>query len=81
MRESLRAFFESYQRAWDALDGSAIARHYHPSANILDGDGLNSFATLDELVDKFQRNCDAFRELGYGGSEWVEGACVESGGG
>ena len=64
----IEALFDAYRRAWDALDGAAIAAHYLEPAWIQDGDGLCSYATRDELAAKFNANCRAFASMGYAGT-------------
>lgn len=79
MPESLREFFNSYQSAWDALDGPKIAAHYLPTANIYDGDGFGAFGCQEDLASKFEANCRAMKGFGYSGSEYFEEKSIESG--
>ncbi len=65
MPSELEQFFASYLKGFDTFDASLIASHYRLPANILDGDGLCSYLSEDELRKKFSANCKSFKEMGY----------------
>lgn len=79
LNNALTDFFSSYQRAWDRLQGDEIASHYSARPNILDGDGFCAYAGVEELVAKFEANCEAFRQRGYRGSSFTIEYCSCSG--
>jgi hypothetical protein len=75
----LTRFFNSYQCGWDSLSAGSIASHFRIPASIMDGDGLRTYLSIEELTAKFERNCDSFKAIGYRGSEFLAGCYTQNG--
>ncbi|MFK8050825.1 MAG: hypothetical protein AB8B81_20535 [Halioglobus sp.] len=73
MLSELTEFFTSYRNAWDRFSGADIAAHYRIPTIIMDGDGLSTYTSREELVSKLQTNCDTFKNMGYLNAEFLVG--------
>lgn len=61
----LLGLFRTYTAAFDGFNPESIAKQYTLPCAISDSDGNQVFNTLESLVEKFQANCDAMKNIGY----------------
>ncbi len=61
----LLGLFTAYTDAFDKFDAHAIANQYCLPCAISDADGNLTFTEHSALVEKFEKNCDAMKEMGY----------------
>lgn len=62
--------FQKYSEAFDSFDPEAIVSLYKLPCATLDGDGVNVFSSKERLIEKFEKNCEAMKAMGYQGSEF-----------
>ena len=79
MLGKLTSFFNSYQCGWDSFGAGSIASHFRIPASIMDGDGLQTYLSIEELTAKFERNFDSFKAIRYRGSEFLVGCYTHNG--
>ncbi|WP_148716564.1 hypothetical protein [Chitinolyticbacter meiyuanensis] len=62
---SLAAFFASYRAAFDALDGEAVATHYHEPSGIVTAEGYVHWPKRADACANMVALCALYREQGY----------------
>ena len=73
LTSDVRAFFESYQDAFDSIDGQRIAALYHIPTVTMRGDGsIHSLQSREELARFFQGVADNYQKDGYAGGRFDE---------
>lgn len=65
MPADIRAFFDAYQAAFDALDGAAIAALYAEPSAIAQGGRLTHWPTREPVEQNMVALCDLYRGKGY----------------
>jgi hypothetical protein len=75
----LRAFFERYAAAFNALDGGAVAALYaEPSAIAQDGK-FTYWATTAQVQENMVALCKLYQERGFQSTDWELGAYLNQG--
>jgi ketosteroid isomerase-like protein len=62
---NLTAFFESYRDAFNQLDASAVARHFHTPSMLISGQGRVVWTTPDEVLANMQALVAHYRADGF----------------
>ena len=70
MPSEIRAFFESYRAAFNALDGDAVARLYAVPSGIADDTGYEHWPTYEPIRKNMVALCELYREDGYVSAEF-----------
>jgi ketosteroid isomerase-like protein len=73
LTSDVRAFFDRYKDAFDAIDGQRIAALYHIPTVTMRGDGsIHSLQSRQELARFFQGVADDYQKDGYAGGRFDE---------
>jgi len=73
LTSDVRAFFETYQEAFDSIDGQRIAALYCIPAVTMRADGsIHILQSRDELARFFQGVADTYQRDGYAGGRFEE---------
>ena len=73
LRSNVRAFFESYQAAFDSIEGERIAALYHiPTVTMRGAGSIHSLQSREELARFFQGVADSYQKDGYAGGSFEE---------
>jgi hypothetical protein len=79
MPAEIRAFFESYRVAFNALDGEAVARLYAVPSGIADETGYEHWPTFEPIRKNMVALCALYRENGYVSAEFEPAAFIFQG--
>ena len=79
MPAEIRAFFESYKSAFDALDGEAVARLYAVPSGIASDTGYTHWPTAEPIRKNMVALCELYRENGYVSAEFAPSAFIAQG--
>ena len=79
MPADIRAFFESYRVAFNALDGEAVARLYAVPSGIASDTGYTHWPTLEPIRENMVALCELYRESGYVSAEFEPVAFIAQG--
>jgi hypothetical protein len=77
MPAEIRAFFESYRRAFNALDGDLIARLYAVPSGIASDGGYEHWPSFESIRENMVALCKLYRENGYVEATFEPGAFIE----
>ncbi len=72
-------FMDRYARAFNALDGAAVAALYAQPAGILDSTGYTHWQTTDEIAVNMVALCAHYRSNGYRHNAFVLRSCIAQG--
>jgi SnoaL-like domain len=79
MPTEIRAFFERYRVAFNALDGEAIAHLYAVPSGIASDTGYEHWATFEQVRENMVALCQQYRENGYVAASFESASCLEQG--
>ena len=79
MPAEIRAFFERYRSAFDALDGEAIAGMYAVPSGIASDSGYTHWPTIEAVRQNMVALCGLYRENGYVSAEFAPHVFVAQG--
>ena len=79
MPTEIRALFERYRVAFDALDGEAVARLYAVPSGIASDTGYEHWATFDHVRENMVSLCQLYRENGYVAASFEQASYLEQG--
>jgi ketosteroid isomerase-like protein len=65
MSTEIRAFFESYRNAFNALDGEAVARLYAVPSGIASDTGYEHWPAYEPIRDNMVALCKLYKDNGY----------------
>src|SRR4029077_15874514 len=65
MSTQIRAFFESYRNAFNALDGEAVARLYAVPSGIASDSGYTHWPAFEPIRENMLALCELYRKNGY----------------
>lgn len=65
MPAEIRAFFERYRDAFNALDGEAVARLYAVPSGVASDTGYEHWASFDAVRRNMVALCEQYRQGGY----------------
>ena len=75
----MRAFFERYRSAFDALDGEAVARLYAVPSGIASDSGYTHWPAVEPIRKNMVALCALYRANGYVGTEFEPVAFIAQG--
>ena len=79
MPPDLVAFFESYRRAFDALDRDAVAALYATPCGIASDSSYTHWATAEQVRDNMTKLCELYRKNGYVAARFEPAAFIAQG--
>jgi hypothetical protein len=79
MPAEIRALFERYRLAFDALDGEAVAGMYAVPSGIASDTGYTHWSTAEPIRKNMVALCDLYRENGYVSAEFKPVAFIAQG--
>ncbi len=79
MPAQLRAFFERYRDAFNALDGEAVARLYAVPSGIASDTGYEHWPAYEPIRDNMVALCKLYRDNGYLEARVEPERCIEQG--
>jgi hypothetical protein len=65
MPAEIRAFFEQYRRAFDCLDGDAVARLFAVPSGIASDSGYTHWPAFEPIRENMVALCTLYRENGF----------------
>ncbi len=79
MPAEIRAFFERYRSAFNALDGEAVASMYAVPSGIAGDSGYTHWPAVEPIRKNMVALCDLYRNNGYVFSEFEPSAFIAQG--
>ncbi len=79
MTTEIRAFFETYRDAFDALDGEAVARLYAVPSGIASDTGYEHWPTFEPIRENMVALCQLYKENGYLNARFEPERFIEQG--
>jgi ketosteroid isomerase-like protein len=79
MPKEIRAFFETYRDAFNALDGAAVAHLYAEPSAIAQDREFTHWPTRALVQENMVKLCELYRQRGYVAATFTEGAFVAQG--
>jgi hypothetical protein len=77
----IRAFFERYREAFNALDGEAVAALYTVPSGIASDSGYTHWPTFEAVRNNMVALCEDYRKNGYTSAEFEPAAFFAQGNG
>jgi ketosteroid isomerase-like protein len=79
MPADIRAFFESYRSAFNALDGEAVAKLYAVPSGIASDTGYEHWPAYEPIRDNMVALCKLYKENGYVQASFEPETCLQQG--
>ena len=79
MPNEIRAFFEQYAEAFNALDGDAVASLFACPSGIVDHSSFEYWATAESVRRNMAALCALYRDSGYISASFEPGAFIAQG--
>ena len=79
MPKEIRAFFEQYAEAFNALDGDAVASFFACPSGIVDDSSFEYWATAESVRRNMAALCTLYRDSGYVSASFEPAAFIAQG--
>ncbi len=79
MTTEIRAFFEAYRNAFDALDGEAVARLYAVPSGIASDTGYEHWPAFEPIRENMVALCQLYKANGYLNARFEPERFIEQG--
>jgi ketosteroid isomerase-like protein len=79
MTADVRAFFEQYRDAFNALDGEAIAQRYAVPSGLATDRGYTHWSSLESIRANMTELCRRYRDNGYVSATFEPAAFIAQG--
>jgi ketosteroid isomerase-like protein len=79
MPQDIRAFFESYREAFNALDGVAVAGLYAEPSGIAQDGWYTHWPSRQPITQNMVELCQLYRERGFVRAEFEAGQFIDQG--
>ncbi len=79
MPNEIRAFFEAYRDAFNALDGKAVAHLYAEPSGIAQDGKYTHWATEQAVAENMVKLCELYEGKGFVRTDFSPGQCIHQG--
>lgn len=79
MPDEIRAFFDRYRDAFNALDSEAVARLYAVPSGILSGQQYTHWPAFEPIAENMSALCKLYAEHGFSSASYEPSALIEQG--